>query len=247
MFRIDEFKRKAVVFHLVLSLSLTILLAFWIYYRWFPAPFSFAAGALTGLLIVVSVDMCLGPFLTFILMHSKKSARETLVDAVLIATLQGTALGYGLWQVYLARPAAVVFWQDAFYLVKAASFLQRYGSIPDMSAYSQRDLPLIYALKPVTTDELRVFEKALAAGVVPFEQVSLYQPLQLGLTEIKQSPVDMQKLVQRYPQLQVELDALGDSQAQQQFVYSPLRSEYGRYLMVLNASAELLGVLKLPE
>jgi len=247
VFKIDVFKRKAVVFHLLLSGLLTVGLATWILWRWFPAPFSFAAGALTGLMIVISVDMCLGPLLTFIVMHSKKSIRERFIDALVIALLQLSALSYGMWQVYLASPAAVVFWEDAFYLVKTGSLQQRYGEVPDLTAFSQQSVPVIYALKPVTSEDLRAFNQALHAGVVPFEQVSLYRPLAEGLPLIKQSPVNIQKLLQRFPQLQPQLDALGDQQAQQTFVYSALRSEYGKYLMVLDDSAQLRGVLQLPE
>lgn len=247
MFKIDTLKKKAVQFHFVFSLLLTALLASWILWRWFPAPFSFAAGALTGLLIVISVDLCLGPLLTFLLVHSKKSKRELIVDGALIAILQFSALSYGLWQVYLARPAAVVFWQDGFYVVKAASFIQRYGEVPDLRTYSQDLVPLVYALKPVTTEDLRNFEKSLRDGVVPFEQISLYRPLQEGLAEIKQSPVEVQKLLKRYPELTTQLGELGDISAQQQFIYSPLRSEYGMYLIVLNTNAQLLGVIELSD
>ena len=64
MWTIDRLKRQALLWHLVLSLVLTIAIATWLLLHWFPAPFSFAAGALTGLIIVVSVDLCLGPMLT---------------------------------------------------------------------------------------------------------------------------------------------------------------------------------------
>ena len=116
MGKMDPLKRRAVTWHLALSLLLSIVLAAWLLLHWFPAPFSFAAGALTGLVIVVSVDMCLGPMLTLLLIHSKKSLRENIFDGIVVATLQFSALAYGLWQVSLARPAAVVFWQDSFLL-----------------------------------------------------------------------------------------------------------------------------------
>ena len=88
MIKIDSLKRRAVTWHLALSLLLSMALSAWLLLHWFPAPFSFAAGALTGLVIVVSVDMCLGPMLTLLLIHSKKSFKENVLDACVVAALQ---------------------------------------------------------------------------------------------------------------------------------------------------------------
>ena len=243
---IDSLKLKAVAWHLLASLVLSFIVAGWMVLNWFPAPFTVAAGAVMGLIIVISVDMCLGPALTLLLIHSKKSVRENLFDGAIIALLQVSALLYGLWQINLARPAAVVFWQDSFYFVKTADFIHRYGKVPDLSEFSAEDVPVIYARYPLLLDELQTLELSMRAGQIPYEQTSLYLKLQNGLAEIKKSPVNIDILLEKYPELQSQLDQLGNQDAQREFIFSRLHSDYGNYLIVLGAQAQLLGLLKLP-
>ncbi len=245
MFKIDPLKGRAVLWHLALSLLLSIAIATWLVATWFPSPFTFAAGALTGLLIVVSVDMCLGPMLTFLLIHSKKSVRENILDGCMVAVLQFSALSYGLWQVSLARPVAVVFWQDAFYVVKAFDFQERLQRLPELASYSNESVPLIYARKPIFQAELKQFENTLKAGVVPYEQIDLYRPLSEGLEEIRQNQVNMQRLLKKYPDLQTKLAEIGVETAQTDVILSPLYSEYGNFILVLDSHGILVGLLKI--
>lgn len=242
----DQLKRRAVTWHLALSLLLSIALAAWLLLHWFPAPFSFAAGALTGLVIVVSVDMCLGPMLTLLLIHSKKSLRENILDGIVVATLQFSALAYGLWQVSLARPAAVVFWQDSFYLVKAFDYQERYGTQPDLSKLSSESVPVIYARYPLLLSELEQLERDIKVGIVPFENKALYRKVAEGLAEIRKSPLDINVLLAKYANLQQQLDSLATKQEQKDLIYSRLHSDYGTYLLVLDMSGKLVGLLKLP-
>lgn len=242
----DQLKRRAVTWHLALSLLLSIALAAWLLLHWFPAPFSFAAGALSGLIIVASVDMCLGPMLTLLLIHSKKSLRENILDGIVVATLQVSALGYGLWQVSLARPAAVVFWQDSFYLVKAFDYQERYGQQPDLSKLSSESVPVIYARYPLLLSELEQLERDIKAGIVPFENKALYRNVAEGLAEIRKSPVNINILLTKYADLQQQLDSLGSMDEQANFIYSRLHSDYGTFLLVLDSSGKLVGLLKLP-
>lgn len=246
MGKMDQLKRRAVTWHLALSLLLSIALAAWLLLHWFPAPFSFAAGALTGLVIVVSVDMCLGPMLTLLLIHSKKSLRENIFDGVVVATLQFSALAYGLWQVSLARPAAVVFWQDSFYLVKAFDYQERYGTQPDLSKLSSESVPVIYARYPLLLSELEQLERDIKVGIVPFENKALYRKVAEGLAEIRKSPLDINVLLAKYANLQQQLDSLATKQEQKDLIYSRLHSDYGTYLLVLDMSGKLVGLLKLP-
>ena len=245
MWTIDRLKRQALLWHLVFSLVLTIAIATWLLLHWFPAPFSFAAGALTGLIIVVSVDFCLGPMLTLLLIHSKKSRRENILDGLVIVLLQLSALSYGLWQVSLARPAAIVFWQDSFYMVKAFDYHERFGKQPDLSKYSDAKIPLIYARYPLLLSDLQQLEQRIRDGVVPYEQIELYQPVSVGLAEIARSPVNIQILREKHPELQSQLDSLGDAQAQKDFIYSRLHSEFGTFILVLDANGTVQGLFRI--
>jgi hypothetical protein len=67
--------------------------------------------------LVVSVDVVLGPLITFAVFDRAKPRRELRRDLVVVGLLQLAGLLYGLWTVHLARPVHMVFEIDRFRVV----------------------------------------------------------------------------------------------------------------------------------
>ena len=84
---------------------------------WYPGPLIEAAGGTGMLYILLGVDVILGPLLTLIVFKSGK--RGLRFDLAVIGLVQIAALAYGVYIVYLARPAFIVFVKDRFELVTA--------------------------------------------------------------------------------------------------------------------------------
>ena len=85
---------------------------------WYPGALFEAAGGNTLLVILVGVDVTLGPLLTLIVFQAGKPGMA--FDIWFIAIVQIAALIYGGYIVFLARPAFVVFVKDRFEVVSAA-------------------------------------------------------------------------------------------------------------------------------
>ena len=85
---------------------------------WYPGPLFEASGGNMLLVILVSVDVTLGPLLTLIVFKAGKPGMK--FDLTVIAAVQLAALVYGGHVVFLARPAFVVFVKDRFEVVAAA-------------------------------------------------------------------------------------------------------------------------------
>lgn len=85
---------------------------------WYPGALFEAAGGNALLMILVGVDVTLGPLLTLIVFKAGKPGMA--FDLAFIATVQLAALTYGGYVVFLARPAFVVFVKDRFEVVSAA-------------------------------------------------------------------------------------------------------------------------------
>jgi hypothetical protein len=103
--------------HLLISAGiaaavLTLMLAVW-----YPQPFFEATGGNDLALILIGVDVVLGPLLTLIVYKAGK--RGLKFDLVAIAVFQLAALAYGGHVIYLARPAFVVFVKDRFEVASA--------------------------------------------------------------------------------------------------------------------------------
>lgn len=108
---------KAFSLHLVISAIIALLTLLLVFRLWYPAPLHAAVGVTHIFLLLLLVDVLLGPLLTLVVY---KVGKKTLVfDLAVIVLLQLSALGYGLWTVAVGRPAWLVFNADRFDLVRA--------------------------------------------------------------------------------------------------------------------------------
>ncbi|MCW5665114.1 MAG: pilus assembly protein [Piscinibacter sp.] len=118
--RLDVRRRlKASGAHLLISVGVAALAAVLVLQVWYPREYSTLAGGRELFWLLVSVDVVVGPLLTFVAFNLRKPRGELVRDLSVIAVLQLAALGYGLHTVYLARPVALVFEVDRFRVVAA--------------------------------------------------------------------------------------------------------------------------------
>jgi hypothetical protein len=108
---------KAAGIHLSINAVIALLAAGLIYGIWYPHPYSQAAGAGTLVLLLLGVDLVLGPLLTLVVFKVGKKGLK--FDLAAIAILQVCAFVYGLHVVAAARPAFIVGVIDRFVLVSA--------------------------------------------------------------------------------------------------------------------------------
>ncbi len=88
-----------------------------IYFLWYPGVLFAKAGGRDLFLLIVGVDVAIGPLLVFIIFVPGK--KGLTFDLVTIACLQAAALGYGSYVLFESRPAFIVFVKDRFELVRA--------------------------------------------------------------------------------------------------------------------------------
>jgi len=106
--------------HLLGSAAVTLLAAWLVFYYWYPSPLSQLAGGATLFMLVVAVDLVLGPALTAVVANPNKTRVHLVRDISVIFAIQIVALVYGLHTVAVARPVAIAFEVDMFRLVSAA-------------------------------------------------------------------------------------------------------------------------------
>ena len=114
---------KAFLLHLGLSAVIAMLVLLLVFKLWYPAPLHAAVGVAHIFLLLLLIDVILGPLLTLLVY---KVGKKTLaLDLAVIAVLQLSALGYGLWAVAEGRPAWLVFNTDRFDLVRVLDIDER--------------------------------------------------------------------------------------------------------------------------
>ena len=108
---------KAAGIHVCISALIGLVAATLIFGVWYPRPYSHAAGADTLVLLLLGVDVVVGPLLTLIVYRAGK--RGLRFDLAIIAIAQTCAFLYGMSVVVRARPAFIVANVDRFTLVAA--------------------------------------------------------------------------------------------------------------------------------
>jgi hypothetical protein len=105
--------------HLLISAAIGAAVLAAMILVWYPPPFFEAAGGFGLVLLMVGVDVTLGPLLTTAVFNPAKGLRKLKLDLAVIAACQLAALAYGVHVMYAARPAYLVFAVDRFDLVMA--------------------------------------------------------------------------------------------------------------------------------
>lgn len=102
--------------HLSISLLISFAIVVFVFFVWYPAPLAHALGVTAIFLMLLAIDVIVGPLLGFIVF---KEGKKTLkMDLAIIIALQLCALSYGLFSIYQGRPAWLVFQNDHFELVR---------------------------------------------------------------------------------------------------------------------------------
>ncbi|MFZ6846893.1 TfpX/TfpZ family type IV pilin accessory protein [Undibacterium sp. RuRC25W] len=100
---------KAAGIHLTLSAVIAAVVAAVVFFVWYPIPYDTICGGFGLLVLVCSVDIVLGPLLTFVVFDATKKRAVLVRDLAVIGIVQLAALTYGAHTVYIARPVALVF------------------------------------------------------------------------------------------------------------------------------------------
>lgn len=102
--------------HISVSLLILVFCFSLIYYVWYPNALLTATGALKIILIILAIDLIIGPILGFLVY---KPAKKTLkFDLSIIFALQIIALSYGIYTIGQGRPAYIVYNVDRFEVIR---------------------------------------------------------------------------------------------------------------------------------
>jgi len=138
-------KTRAFSVHLLLSAAVICIYFLVVYFVWYPQPYFYLDGISQVIIILVAVDVIIGPALTFIVYKPGKP--ELKMDLSIIAAIQIMALAWGIHITYSERPLFVVF-ADEFYRVVSAAELEDYD-LNEYEATANVDHPaLVYLEAP---------------------------------------------------------------------------------------------------
>lgn len=245
---LDSGKLKPFIIHICISIIFAAGAVFLIN-LWYPGNYLYVAAGINLILLVVIVDCILGPFLTLLIYHKRKSKKEIFLDFSVIAVLQIVALTYGLWSAYIARPVYLVFEYQRMMVVSAIDILEKeLNDAPAEFRYFPKDGPKLLSLRPFKNANEQYDSVMRAVGGQPqAAQPELWQSYDAGRQQIVDAAKPLEFLetgAVSLPQLQELIAESGRSK--DQLKYLPLVGRSGEWIFIIDASnAEPKGMIAL--
>lgn len=172
-----KFRIKTASIHFAISLMVALCSLMLIFMIWHPNPLQKAVGVTHIVLLILTIDVILGPLLTF-LVASSPTKKTLKFDLMVIAVLQLSAFFYGMYTVTVSRPVYLAFDALRFELVQADTVI-RDKDTP--AQYSQNPVfaPQWVSIKPYDTpdEQYRRMQLEMSEAISPSMQASLYQSI----------------------------------------------------------------------
>ena len=194
--------------HLGLSLAVAALAALLVFYVWYPYPYGGISGGRSLFLLVVAVDVVMGPLMTLAVFNLAKPRKELVRDLAVIGALQMAALVYGLWTVAVARPVHLVFEVSRFAVIHAID-------VPDeLLAKAPPELrqlpwtgPGMLSVREFKDNAEQTDATLLAmAGIAVGAQPHLWQSYKKGSTQVLAVAKPLTDLKARFPARVQDID-----------------------------------------
>ena len=194
--------------HLGISAAVVGTVLAIVFLLWYPGPTFEIAGAITPVLVLIGVDLVLGPLLTLIVYKHGKPGLK--FDLAFIAAVQLVALFYGSFTLYSERPHFLVFAVDRVALVAEKHIDTALISYESLTEKSFGRLTNVFARKPEDQDEIQRFlDSVLFEGMPDLERRTEYwEPWESG-SEVIRSAIT--SLADFEPASELEREELADA------------------------------------
>ncbi|AEG94846.1 TfpX/TfpZ family type IV pilin accessory protein [Ramlibacter tataouinensis] len=201
-------RARAMAIHLAISAAVAALAAMFVFGLWYPYPYREISGGRELFLLLVTVDVILGPLITFAIFNQAKPRAELRRDLTVVGLLQLAALAYGLWIVAIARPVHLVFEIDRYRVVHAIDVpAELLPSSPDKVVSFSWTGPKLMAVRPFASEEEKM-EATMAAlqGVDLGARPDLWEPYEQAQPRVLAASKPVTDLLGRFPAHAAEID-----------------------------------------
>lgn len=186
--------------HLSISVVITFLALLLVFMVWYPSPLAQAVGVKHLFLMMLAIDVIVGPVLGFIVY---KEGKKTLkMDLAIIILIQLSALIYGLYSIEKGRPAYIAYNLDRFEIVRKNEIAsndyqhnKNFGSYPSYVAVQ-------YPKDPKLKEKV-MFDEVFG-GVSLSQRPDFYQPLEIAKQQMQGKVLSLNNLSKYNPTSQVD-------------------------------------------
>jgi hypothetical protein len=233
--------------HLLVSTAIAALAAALVFGLWYPGAYRHLSGGKQLFALIVSVDVILGPLLTFAIFNVAKGWPHLRRDLLVIGAIQLAGLAYGLHTIYVVRPVATVFETDRFRVVTAADVYEPElaQALPQYRSLSLSG-PWVLAARRAESSEERqdVVFTAMEKGIDVGQRPRFWRPYDEGRSAAleRSRPIDLllKKYDSRAGEYRTVLAQSGVTEARARFL--PVMAR-GDWVAVLDDKGDIVTFL----
>jgi len=186
-----RFRLTAFGLHLSASACVLGVILGTLYAGWYGWPGWYLTGVLHVLLILLCVDLALGPTVTLIIANPRKPRGELARDIFIIVLVQFVALVYGAATLWRGRPLYYTFSTDRLEMVQASDLE------PEELARARRDNPALaphwyspvrWVWAPLPDDPAeanRIMQSAILGGKDVVDMPRYFKPWSAGALQLR--------------------------------------------------------------
>ncbi|MEG2357540.1 TfpX/TfpZ family type IV pilin accessory protein [Acinetobacter sp.] len=183
-------KFKAASLHLLISCVLAFFCFIVVFFVLYPSSLAQATGVSALFLIMLGVDVVLGPMLTFIVY--KKYKKTLKMDLLVIAIIQLSALLYGGYAMHQGRPVWIAYTADRFELVRANEIVEESQDYPVSLFIPQY---IFVDTQPKTAKEqISMMLEEVQSNISPAQQPKYYRPFSQAKFDIQTKSKELEDL-----------------------------------------------------
>lgn len=191
--------------HLSISFLIALLIVGLVFFIWYPHPLASAVGVTHIFLMLLAIDIIVGPFLG--LLVYKEGKKILKFDMAVIIALQVSALCYGVYSVEQGRPAWLVYYVDRFELVRKNDLILENinKALPQFQHVSWNKPEFVTVRMPESDQQNQedIFTEVLG-GISITQCPERYLELSQAKEQIQQRALPLKELEQYNSQAEIE-------------------------------------------
>jgi len=206
-----------------------------VFFIWYPAPYFHIEGTHTVILILIGVDLIIGPLLTLVIFKPGKPGLK--FDLSLIAAVQIVALLYGADTIYSERPYFTVFSDNYFRVIQASEIDNLRMDLLDPKIDDHHLGPTYVYIDKAAHATFKLFDNVVRNGPKLEHRPEYYKELKTNISESFGLGMDIEKLAAKSPDNKRIIDAFrARNPDMDKFVFYPLQGKHRFVILVLNRS-----------
>jgi hypothetical protein len=228
---------KAAGIHVLISFFIVATVLATMYLLWYPNKYFLLMGGQKLIVLLASVDIFLGPLLTFIVFKSGKKSLK--FDLFCIGLVQIAALSYGVYVMFESRPVFTVFNKDKFQIsavVDIAPEELAKANNPQWRQFSITGPELVAIGVPDVKDRNEtMFAKVESANAYRYPR--LYDQYKNHRDDVIKSGKPLTRLAEVSAKNKAAIDKFINSsnRPENDFLYLPISSELAEMSVIIDA------------